>query len=202
MNAGSPRAFTVIELLVVVGIIAILAAILIPVLLAAKTGARKRQAQKEIGDIKGALTNYYTDRNEFPPDTANWQDLGDLFDIRSIHRNLGRMIEDDKGRTFGPYLIVRLRRVRDVEDEVGIYTDPWGSDYHMDAVHTQMINDTPTRVGAPYREDSNVPADRRTLGFKIVSFGPDGETGLYYPFDPDRSNAETARIARDDIRSW
>lgn len=200
--AGPSPGFTVIELLVVVGIIAILASVLIPVLFAARRSAYKKQAQKEISDIAGALTNYYVDRSEYPPDTANWQDLGDLFDVRSIHRNLGKTVTDEKGRPFGPYLAVKFKSLRAVEDGVGVYVDPWDNDYHFDAVHTQMVAGTPTRVGGPYREDTRVPKDQRTLDFKVVSFGPDGKTGLYYPFDPDMSNAETARIATDDIRSW
>ncbi len=196
-------AFTIVELLVVVAIVAILASLMIPVVQAARTTVKKKQALKEIMDIKGAITQYYIERNEYPPDTADWQDLGDLYDARSIHRYLGRAIEDTKGRRFGPYLNVKIGRVRDIEDGVGIYTDPWGNDYHMDAAHTRIVNETPMGVGTPYREDTAVPKDQRTLGFKIVSFGPDEETDLYYyPFDPDLSEPQTAKIAADDICSW
>ncbi len=198
-----PPAFTLIELLVVVGIIAILAALMVPVLLSARKTVRNKQALKEIMDIKGAVTQYYIERNEYPPDTANWQDLGDLYDARSIHRYLGRAIEDAKGRRFGPYLNVKIDNVRDIQDGVGIYMDPWDNDYHMDAVHTRIVNKTPMGVGAPYREDTGVPKDQRTLGCKIVSFGPDREASLYYyPFDPDLSRPTVAKMVADDIRSW
>ncbi len=197
-------AFTIVELLVVVAIVAVLASLMIPVLLIARTTVRKKQALKEIMDIKGAITQYYIERNEYPPDTTDWQDLGDLYDARSLHRYLGRTIEDARGRRrFGPYLNVKIDRVRDIEDGVGIYTDPWGKDYHMDAVHTRIVNETPMGVGAPYREGTDVPKDQRTLGFKVVSFGPDEEADLYYyPFDPDLSEPKTAEMAADDICSW
>ncbi len=203
-HQASCPAFTIVELLVVVAIVAILASLLVPVLLAARTTARKKQALKEIMDIKGAITQYYIERNEYPPDTADWQDLGDLSDARSLHRYLGRAIEDARGRRFGPYLNVKLDRVRDIQDGVGIYTDPWHNAFHMDAVHTRIVNKTPMGVGAPYREDTSVPKDQRTLGCKIVSFGPDGEASLYYyyPFDPDLSQPIVAKMAADDICSW
>lgn len=222
-RGGHTPAFTVIELLIVVGIVAILGSILIPVLFAAKTKARKIQAKKEISDIVGALTQYYIDRNGYPPDTADWsewhgEEEADVHDARSIHAYLGIKVKNKRGRTFGPYLNIRPDRLKDIEHrevpgvidaDVGRYSDPWGIPYQMDAVHTKVIDGEPTRVGAPYRSDSTVPAYERTLDFKVVSHGPDKKTAPYYPLDPWVRGAEPSAgweleedCAADDIRSW
>jgi type II secretory pathway pseudopilin PulG len=195
--------------MVVMVIIVILAALLIPALWSAKRSARRRQAEKEVSDIAGAVTSYFVDQNEYPPDTFDWQDWQgeeDEFDPRSLHRHLALSVEGRKGRTYGPYLSVSFKRLTDIQEtegkKVGIYTDPWGCPYHLDAVHTLMIDETPTCVGAPYASDSSVPADQRTLDFKVASTGPDKETAPYYIFDPDVRDDYVKKFARDDIRSW
>jgi prepilin-type N-terminal cleavage/methylation domain-containing protein len=202
-------AFTLIELMIVMMIIVILAALLIPALWKAKENARRKQAQKEVSDIAGAVTSYFIDRSEYPPDTFDWEDWQgeeDEVDPRSIHRFLGMTVEGRKGRTYGPYMSIGFKRLTDVQEtegqKVGIYTDPWGSPYHLDAVHTLMIEETPTRVGAPYRSGTTVPSAERTLDFKVASCGPDKETTPYYIFDPDVSDPVVKKIAEDDVRSW
>jgi prepilin-type N-terminal cleavage/methylation domain-containing protein len=62
---GAP-AFTLVEMLIVIAIIAILAAMLLPVLAGAKKAAQKKQAALEIGQIVGAIQQYDSVYGRFP----------------------------------------------------------------------------------------------------------------------------------------
>ena len=70
------KAFTIIELLVVISIIAILAALLLPVLSKVKITAQKRQAAVEISQIVGAIQQYDSVYGRFPVSTLDQQLAG------------------------------------------------------------------------------------------------------------------------------
>ena len=72
MNSTPPpfresAAFTLIELLIVVAIIAILAAIAVPNFLEAQTRARVARVQADLRSMSVALESYRVDSNEYPP---------------------------------------------------------------------------------------------------------------------------------------
>jgi prepilin-type N-terminal cleavage/methylation domain-containing protein len=60
------RAFTIVEMLVVIAIISILAALLLPALAGAKKAAQKKQAAMEISQIVGAIQQYDSVYGRFP----------------------------------------------------------------------------------------------------------------------------------------
>ena len=65
---GKTQAFTLIELLIVVAIIAILAAIAVPNFLEAQTRAKVSRAKADIRSLATALESYAVDWNKFPWD--------------------------------------------------------------------------------------------------------------------------------------
>ncbi len=66
----SHRAFTIVEILVVIAIIGILAALLLPVLVGAQRARQKKQAALEIGQIVTAIQQYDSVYGRFPVSAA------------------------------------------------------------------------------------------------------------------------------------
>ncbi len=64
--------FTLIEVLIVIAIIAILAAIMIPNLLTAISKAKQKRAMAEIRGMATACNSYSTDNNRYPAGNASW----------------------------------------------------------------------------------------------------------------------------------
>ncbi|MDE1170587.1 MAG: type II secretion system protein [Verrucomicrobium sp.] len=71
MSFRRSRAFTLIELLIVITIIAILAGLAFPAMETAMTGAKKTQAGAMIANLKTALTAFYTEYGYWPSSTQN-----------------------------------------------------------------------------------------------------------------------------------
>jgi type II secretion system protein G len=67
----SNKAFTLIELLIVVAIIAILAAIAVPNFLEAQTRAKVSRTMADMRSLTTALEAYRVDSNNYPPGTTN-----------------------------------------------------------------------------------------------------------------------------------
>ncbi|MEQ8820646.1 MAG: prepilin-type N-terminal cleavage/methylation domain-containing protein [Sumerlaeia bacterium] len=66
-NKGPRRAFTLIELLIVVAIIAILAAIAVPNFLEAQTRSKVSRVKADMRSVATALESYRVDNNKYPP---------------------------------------------------------------------------------------------------------------------------------------
>ena len=71
MNA-SRKAFTLIELLMVIVIIAVLSGMLLAGIAQARRMAKRTQATAAISSIVSALNNYYTDYHRWPKASSIW----------------------------------------------------------------------------------------------------------------------------------
>ncbi|MBN2133407.1 MAG: type II secretion system major pseudopilin GspG [Sedimentisphaerales bacterium] len=65
-NAGRPRGFTLIELMIVVVILGLLATIIMPKILDRPEQARRMKAKVDIRNIQSALALFKTDTGRFP----------------------------------------------------------------------------------------------------------------------------------------
>lgn len=99
------QGFTLLELLVVLGIIAMLAGVVAPQLMKHMGGAKSKTAKVQIEDLAAALDMYKLDVGSYP----------------STEEGLSALIEkpEDGKRWNGPYL--RKKKVPQ---------DPWNVDYH------------------------------------------------------------------------
>ncbi|HET6251771.1 MAG TPA: prepilin-type N-terminal cleavage/methylation domain-containing protein [Tepidisphaeraceae bacterium] len=98
VRRNSNRGFTLIEILIVVIILGILAAIVIPQFTSASTDARNSSLSTTVQTINMQVQAYKLQHNDHLPDlTANWDCLTHKTDVNGN-------IDPANGPSFGPYL--------------------------------------------------------------------------------------------------
>lgn len=152
------QAFTLIELLIVVAIIGILAAIAVPNFLNAQTRAKVARVEGDFKALSTALEMYRTDRSVYPPfmPAAGPNDWGrwGLIKLTTPVSYIGSSLLED------PFM-----RQKDATNHPGTsYGPPFFYIYH----------DRPTALAAGFW--TNYDPEKKYECF-VVSYGPDG---LYY----------------------
>lgn len=130
------RGFTLIELLTVIAIIAILAGVLIPSLVRARSSTEKVEAKNMINAIEMAIEHFKLDYNQHP-----WDPLAGPGSMADVIRELmpddpritaGLVPEHNKkGRSY-------LRSIKKKYIKDGTLVDPWRQEYMIEFSVTEQ----------------------------------------------------------------
>jgi prepilin-type N-terminal cleavage/methylation domain-containing protein len=151
-------AFTLIELLIVITIIAILGAVAIPVGNKVMEGARKASAKNDCVQLVNAIKMYYTEYNRYPvtgggagegPFDTNRQ----LMDVLMNNRNSPEVAElNPRGIAFfEPSKIAKEPKGHGFVDGTRDFNDPWGTPYQ---VYIDVDYDEQVEVPRMYSQQS------------------------------------------------
>ena len=190
--------FTLVELLMAIGIIVILAAISIPTALSAIKKAETAKAQAEMTALVTAIKNYESTYGFLPfhfrkssntsPATDGEVQPGDYSDFIRVLQGEDLKI---KGRKMNPRKLAFLEIQGNTKGE---YEDPWGNDYTVvidgdgDGKIIQELDDWKYYQLKVEKDSDNKYALYQSI--LIISKGPDGEMG-----------DDKASLARDNVLS-
>ena len=145
------RNFTLVELLVVIGIIAILAGMLMAGIMYAPAKAQKAKAQAEVTTLVNAIKQYESAYGVLPIPTGALSSDGTLSSanyklmIHLLQADAEGLSDSDEKAL--KKLNKRWTKFMDIQgNEAGVYTDPWGENYNVvfDANYDgKIIMDTP-----------------------------------------------------------
>ena len=130
------RNFTLVELLVVIGIIAILAGMLMAGIMYAPAKAQKAKAQAEITTLVNAIKQYESAYGVLPIPSGALSDDGEL--SSGNYKLMIHILQaDDEGLSDSDKEKVKKQNKRSTKflevqgNEAGTYTDPWGENYFI-----------------------------------------------------------------------
>jgi prepilin-type N-terminal cleavage/methylation domain-containing protein len=222
-KARTRGAFTLIELLTVIAIVAVLMGLLFPALQGAKDSARRAEAATTVRGVVAASKSYYNDYGKYPPiNTAQQGDYysfgdstnggckannSDLFDVlRAINRgvNTDHKLNKRQQRYYEAPKAKDPKNPRSgfcdgsefTGGNQGQLMDPWGTQYCviLDASGEEKIN-----LGTFYSDlaDTASIVRQSAVAFSLGKDGKRGGKGYENRFRKSGSNE-----APDDVASW
>jgi prepilin-type N-terminal cleavage/methylation domain-containing protein len=137
-------AFTLVEMLVVISVIALLVGLLFPAIGSAIRNAKRTKAKAEVTHLVTAFKAYYTEFGVWPTNL-----------VQSIQMSTGTLV-NARGIAFYDF------SPNDVDMSTGFYLDPWRRPYWYRVDH-----DYNNSIASPFSGDGNVGQ-----GVLIWSEGP------------------------------
>jgi prepilin-type N-terminal cleavage/methylation domain-containing protein len=155
------RAFTLIELLIVVAIIAILAMIAVPNFLEAQTRSKIARGKADMRTIQTAVEAYYVDNNVYPSPSHRGPDL--LYDCPELSTPIAYLSNVRLTDPFGS-----ANRWGDNAGG-GSFPSQWGVGYK----YFFLDSDDGVNNGSTWAERASLPAANRCNAYLLYSYGPD-----------------------------
>lgn len=160
--------FTLVEMLVVVAVIAILAAILIPTVGGARKTAMKRKAELECNNIKTAIESFFSDFKYMPWEegSGRGQFVGNdkwAEDAESQKAVMAFLRGENKlGKAYLEISSRDSKATADSDSDEGVFYDPWKNPY---------------RIGIDRNLDQQIEYKGKKYKARVLvlSLGPDGE---------------------------
>jgi len=195
------KAFTLIELLIVVAIIAILAAIAVPNFLEAQVRSKVSRAKTDMRSIAVAVESYMVDHTKFPPDGDDTPLPGAVpYAQKEWYHFLTTPVAYLTSAPSDPFNVVR--HFPDPADPYGAATMTAtlfpGEPPHPYAYLTQGANSQ-----NPYRRPSQPVHEGNPTQYGIVSLGPDqmfdsaAEQGINDTYDATNGTRSRGDIIRN-----
>ena len=191
-------AFTLVELLVVITIIAILMALLFPAFKGVQNQAKRTQAKNDVTQIVTAVSAFYTEYGRYP--TTATSDAAAVFGRGATSNDMLFNALRGNDPALNPKAIIFINPP-DVKDSVhprsgistsggavGQYFDPWGLPYAV-----ALDADYNNQVKNPYGNNNGAGGDPLNQGAIAWSLGSDGKGG---------SGNKNTGDADDDVISW
>lgn len=201
----SHRAFTLIELLVVITIIAVLAALLLPVASRVMTSARNVQALNTEIQIVAAIKNFQTEYGLYPMPAdapastdvcfgAQTPTVAELFDILRADGQGNEATINTRNIVYIELPNAKNQTPGQSRNGLGpdrMLYDPWGRIYlvGVDGDYNNFVNN-------PYSK--NAGPNPLTTGVIVYSWGADGLTTSDFYGGGDKNDP----TSKDDIISW
>ena len=205
-------AFTLLELLVVISIIAVLASLSFPAITGVMVNARKAQARNDMSQIASAIKLYYTEYGKYPAgaatsgttDTVFGTTTSDNKNIINILRYNGPTGQQPDPNNENPRQIKFIEpKVTDMKKACvnkanGNWYDPWGTQYliFIDADYANDID-----VTAAFSDASMNSTNKPQVSVGVAS------VGYYYVKNktkpmPSVMPAARAYNSSTDLLSW
>jgi type II secretion system protein G len=173
------RAFTLIELLIVVAIIAILAAIAVPNFLEAQVRSKVSRVKSDVRSLATAMEAYHSDFNAYPPEYLTL---------------LGSLTEPERNRAAQSHLTTPIAFISSIPTDPFRPATRWDPPvywyYNWLERYDRLIN-----VNAEFQQ-GRTPWYGAPAAWIFTSLGPDQEPNFPMPYDPTNGTVSIGDISR------